>query len=103
MDPDYVTIVANMLEKFKVLGYLMSLKINFFNSHLDFFPENLGAVSEEQGEQFHQDTKEMEIRYQGQWNVNMMGDYCWVLHQKPHITGRSTYAASPTRETAQNQ
>jgi hypothetical protein len=28
-DPDYVTIVANMLQKFKVLGCLMSLKINF--------------------------------------------------------------------------
>jgi hypothetical protein len=29
-DPDYVTIVANMLEKFKVLGCLTSLKIHFF-------------------------------------------------------------------------
>jgi hypothetical protein len=29
-DPDYVTFVANMLEKFKVLGCLMSLKIHFF-------------------------------------------------------------------------
>jgi hypothetical protein len=29
-DPDYVTVVANMLEKFKVLGCLMSLKIHFF-------------------------------------------------------------------------
>jgi hypothetical protein len=81
-DPDYVTIVANMLEKFKVLVCLMSLKIHFFNSHLDFFPENLGAVSEEQGECFHHDIKEMERRYQGQWNVNMMGDYCWTLHHE---------------------
>jgi hypothetical protein len=29
-DPDYITIVANMLETFKVLGCLMSLKILFF-------------------------------------------------------------------------
>jgi hypothetical protein len=36
-DPDYVTIVENMLEKFKVLGCLMSLKSHFLNSHLDFF------------------------------------------------------------------
>jgi hypothetical protein len=49
---------------------------------LYFFPENLGAVSEEQGEHFHQDIKEMERRYQGRWNVNMMGDYCWMLHRK---------------------
>jgi hypothetical protein len=29
-----------------------------------FFSKNLGAVSEEQGEFFHQDNKEMERRYQ---------------------------------------
>jgi hypothetical protein len=41
----------------------------------------LGAVSEEQGERIHQDIKEMETRYQGRWNVNMMGDNCWLLHR----------------------
>jgi hypothetical protein len=40
-DPDYVTVVANMLEKFKALGCLMNLKIHFLNSHLDFFPKIL--------------------------------------------------------------
>jgi hypothetical protein len=40
-DPGYVTIVANMREKFKVLGCLMSLKIHFLNSHLDFFPPKI--------------------------------------------------------------
>jgi hypothetical protein len=40
-DPDYVTIVANMLEKFKVLECLISLNNFFFNSHLDFFPKIL--------------------------------------------------------------
>jgi hypothetical protein len=56
-DRDYITFIASMLEKFKVLGYLMSLNINFLNSRLDFFPKNLGAVSEEQRERFHQDIK----------------------------------------------
>ncbi|GBO44042.1 hypothetical protein AVEN_5001-1 [Araneus ventricosus] len=37
----------------------MSLKVHFLDSHLDYFPENLGVVSEEQGERFHQDIKEM--------------------------------------------
>jgi hypothetical protein len=32
----------------------MSLKIHFFVSYLDFFPENLGEVSDEHGERFHQ-------------------------------------------------
>jgi hypothetical protein len=40
-DPDHVSIVANMLEKFKVFGSLMSLKIYFLTSHLDFFPKIL--------------------------------------------------------------
>jgi hypothetical protein len=40
-DPDCVTVVANMLEKFKVLGCLMSFKVHFLNSHLDFFPKIL--------------------------------------------------------------
>jgi hypothetical protein len=57
------------------------LKNSFFEIALGFFPENLGAVSEEQEERFHQDIKEMERRYQGRWNVNMMGDYCWTLHR----------------------
>jgi hypothetical protein len=43
----------------------------------------------------------MERRYQGWWNVNMMGDYCWTpiaKFQKPHIRGRGTYAAPLARE-----
>jgi hypothetical protein len=44
----------------------MGLKIHFLNLYLDFFPENLGAVSEEQGEYFHQDIKETERIYQVQ-------------------------------------
>ncbi|GFW53761.1 uncharacterized protein TNCV_3938551 [Trichonephila clavipes] len=60
----------------------MSVKVHLLYSHLDYFPENLGAVSEEQGERFHQDIKEMERRYQGRWNVNMMADYCWMLKRK---------------------
>ncbi len=38
----------------------ISLKVHFLDSHLDYFPENLGAVCEEQSERFHQDIKEME-------------------------------------------
>ncbi|MFP3032588.1 MAG: hypothetical protein ACEY3M_16215 [Wolbachia sp.] len=39
----------------------MSLKIHFLDSHLEFFPKNVGAVSDEHGERFHQDM-EMEMR-----------------------------------------
>ena len=55
----------------------MSLKIHILHSHLDFFPENLGAVSDEHEERFHQGIAEIEIRYQGKWSVNALVDYCW--------------------------
>lgn len=57
----------------------MSLKMHFLFSHLDFFPENLGAESDEHGERFHQDMATIERRYHGFWDENMMGDYCWML------------------------
>jgi hypothetical protein len=69
-------IVRNMLDKFKLLGCNMSLKLHFLASNLGYFLPNLGAVSEEQGERFHQDLKDVERRYQGRWDVNMMADYC---------------------------
>mgnify|MGYP003623502640 CR=1 FL=1 len=57
----------------------MSLKVHFLHSHLDFFPENLGDVSDEHGEHFHQEISAMEKRYQGKWNPNMLADYCWTI------------------------
>jgi hypothetical protein len=57
----------------------MSLNIHFLHSHLDFFPQNLGAVSYEHGERFHQDIAVMEKRYQGKWSVNILSDYCWSI------------------------
>ena len=70
-DPDFENIVKNMLCNFKNLGCSMSFKLHFLNSHLDYFPENLGAVSEEQGERFHQDingekvSRSMGYKYDG--------------------------------------
>ena len=36
----------------------MSVKVHYLHSHLDFFPANLGHMSEEQDERFHQDIKQ---------------------------------------------
>jgi hypothetical protein len=79
---NYKNIVNHTLHKFKELGCNMSVKVNFLDSHLDYFPANLGAISEEQRERFHQDIKEMERRYQGRWNMSMIADYCWMLQQE---------------------
>ena len=70
-----------MLSKFQSLGAKMSIKIHYLFSHLDRFPENLGELSEEQGERFHQDIKVMEEMYQGRWDTHMMADYCWNLQR----------------------
>ncbi|XP_053968184.1 uncharacterized protein LOC128869635 [Anastrepha ludens] len=43
------------LKYFKTTGARMSLKMHLLHSHLDFFPPNLGAESDEQCERFHQD------------------------------------------------
>lgn len=53
--------------------------MHFLHSHLDYFPANLGAVSDEHGERFHQDISVMENRYQGKWSSIMLADYCWTL------------------------
>ncbi|XP_076367169.1 uncharacterized protein LOC143255416 [Tachypleus tridentatus] len=79
---NYETLVANMLSAFRDLGCNMSVKLHYLYSHLDRFPENPGAVSDEQGERFHQDLKTMEERYQGRWDKHMMADYCWSIKRE---------------------
>lgn len=76
---NYREIVEELLLSFQALGCRMSIKVHYLHSHLAQFPENMGHVSEEQGERFHQDIKVMEERYQGRWDSNMMADYCWSL------------------------
>jgi hypothetical protein len=71
--------------------------------HLDYFPENLGDLSEEQGGRFYQDVKEMEGRYLGQWDVSMMADYCWsikreALHQEHHKSSKHSFTTNKKRK-----
>ena len=86
--------VENLLEAYKEMGCRMSLKIHFLHSHLDFFPANLGAISDEQGEKFHQDIQAMEARCQGFWNEGMLADYCWMLYRDvpTHSHKRKSYS-----------
>ncbi|KAK3878535.1 hypothetical protein Pcinc_016834 [Petrolisthes cinctipes] len=57
----------------------MSVKMHFLRSHLDFFSNNCGDFSEEQGERFHKGIRVMEECYQGRWDVNFLADYCWWM------------------------
>lgn len=83
--PNYTEIVSDMMQNYKELGCLMSLKMHYLFSHLDYFPQNLGDFSEEQGERFHQDIKNKEKHYQGRWDVHMMADYCWSLKRSDSV------------------
>ena len=73
---NHENLVANMLSAFNDLGCKISTKEHFLFSHLDKFPENLGAVSDEQGERFHQDLMAVKERYQSRWDCHMLADYC---------------------------
>ena len=49
---DYVQVVNDLLRHYHDMGCNMSLKVHVLHSHLDFFAENLGDVSDEHGERF---------------------------------------------------
>ena len=66
--PDYQACIEKLLKSYEDMGCRMSLKIHFLHSHLNFFLPNLGAVSDEHGERFHQDITKMENNYQDKWN-----------------------------------
>ena len=67
--------VDELMNYFWEPGARISVKMYFFRSHLDYFPENCGDFSEEQGEHFHQDFRGMEKAIK----VDKMADYCWCL------------------------
>jgi hypothetical protein len=72
---NYHEIVCDLFRAYKTIGCNMSLTVH----HLDFFPENLGTVSDQHGEKIHQEISNIEKRYQGKWSLSMLVDYCWTL------------------------
>ena len=76
---NYKDLVETLLDDFHALGCNMSIKVHFLKNHLNKFPANLGDVSDEHGQRFHQNIKVMEERYQGRWNTHMMAGYCWSI------------------------
>jgi len=57
---NYQDVAQDLLTSYKAVGCNMSFKIHFLESHFKFFPRNLGKVSYEHGERFHQDIMAME-------------------------------------------
>ena len=66
---NYDELVNNRWQSYQKLGCNLSLKIQFLHSHLDFFPQNCGAVSDEHGERFHQDISSVRRDMKGNGTV----------------------------------
>lgn len=67
---------------FKRLEINMSPKIHYLHQHLDFFRENLGKISDEHGERFHQQIKLIEKRFLGKPIENMLAEYIWYAFEE---------------------
>jgi hypothetical protein len=65
--------MKEMLEAYRIIGFNM---LHFLLFHLDFFPINLGDISDKYGERFHRDISTMGKCYHGKQNLILMGDYC---------------------------
>ena len=74
-------IVATLIKHHQVLGCRISIKLYYWylHSHLDIFQSNLGDVSEEHGECFHQVILTMQKRYLDRCDAALMRDYIWSL------------------------
>jgi hypothetical protein len=90
--PNYQELIEDMITKHQTLDCRMSLKLHVLHSHLDFFSDNMGDISEEHEERFHQDIVLMEKRYQGSWDSSMMDDYVWnLLREKRRKTRKQIH------------
>ena len=64
-----------MFESFAEMGVTMSLKLHFLKCHVDFFPEDLGKISDEHGGCFHQTIQTIEKHYQGRADERLIADF----------------------------
>ena len=69
---NYKELVAELLSSFQDRGCNMSIKVRYLKKSLEFFPENLGSLSDEQGERLHKGIKVMECRHQGCWDIYIL-------------------------------
>jgi hypothetical protein len=82
---NYKELVEDVLNAYQAMGCNMSFKIRFLHSHLNFFPPNLGKVSDGHDERFHQDISTMEKRFAGRSSRNMLADCFWNLTEEVSI------------------
>ena len=59
--PNYTEFIETLLTSLHQLGANMSIKLHFLHSHLACIAENLGDVSDDQGDRYHQQISDMEV------------------------------------------
>lgn len=98
---EYKNLAKRLVTAYQKMNCLMNLKLHFLDSHIDYFPDNLGDLSEEHGERMHQDLKDVEKRWQGVCEVNMLADYCWGLKRdtKLHHKRKSIRRSFESKKT----
>ena len=73
---NYKELVEKLLKSLQTLIRVVRL---IFYIAINKFPDNCSDVSDEQGEQYHQNIKTMEEHYQWRWDKRMMADYYWSI------------------------
>jgi hypothetical protein len=81
---DYPALVRRLVRAYQAAGVNMSLKIHVLAAHLDRFPPNCGAYSDEHGEHFHQTLAVFEGRWSGKKKFydHMLADYMWCKYHR---------------------
>jgi hypothetical protein len=74
---NYKELVEGLPNAQQTVVCIMSLNIHFLQSHVDFFPPNLGAVSDRYEGRFYQAISTMEKRYSGKRSQKVLYDCCW--------------------------
>jgi len=67
--------------QYQKLSCIMSQKIHFLHSHLDFFSDNCGMVSDEHVKRFCKYIVTMEQRYNEKWPTTMLDYYSWKFQR----------------------
>lgn len=71
------------VSRYQTFGGDMGLKIHFLNLATGL--SNLGDVSDEYGERFHQNISTIQKCYQGNWKSQMLAYYWWELVSKTYL------------------
>jgi hypothetical protein len=82
---NYQKIVERLSRSYEAIGFDVSLKIRFLQSHLDFFPQITAQFVTNMESFFIEEIAVMEKRYQGNWSVKIMSIYCWSVSETNYI------------------